>query len=68
METFKKIFTYAFTVDFLLKILLITVILSIWTDGLPIRVAVSNRWGAFDVALTQPVTIKSESDGFQLKN
>ncbi len=63
MEKLKAIFAYAFTVDFLLKILLITVISTIWGGGFTIRVSdieIANKWGGFEIKLKEPVTIKLE--------
>lgn len=70
MEAAKKVFNYAFTVDFLLKILIITVISTIWGGGFTIRVSdigISNQWGAFEIKLKEPITIKPEIGGFEIQ-
>lgn len=70
MEKIKAIFEYAFTVEFLLKILIITVISTLWGAGFTIRVSdisLHNGYGAFEINLKAPITIKPEIGGFEIK-
>jgi hypothetical protein len=66
MEKLKAIFTYAFTVDFLLKILIITAIGTLWRGNFTIYLehsSLSLNSGyndGFEIKLKEPITIKSE--------
>lgn len=72
MDKLKAIFLYAFTVDFLLKILIITVLGTLWGGHFTIYIkhsdlSVSTGYGGIEIKLKEPITIKPEIGGFELK-